>query len=108
MTIEDQNQDLNNQIGGQGASMAPLDNGRAEVSNDDPEIDDRGTDQAEALQILTSIRDGVFESNDEKLALALGRPTKEIEDWIRGAGTIDGDVVQKARALAIERGFPIE
>jgi hypothetical protein len=68
--------------------MAPIDNGRDDIPNDDPEIDDRGTDQTEALQILTSIRDGVFESSNEKLALALGRPTAEVEGWMRGAGTI--------------------
>jgi hypothetical protein len=39
------------------------------------------------------------------LALALGRPTEEIEEWTRGDGIIDGDVVMKARGLAMERGI---
>ena len=73
-----------------------------------PEIDDRGTDQSEAAQILKNIRDEVFDSSDEKLALALGRPTEEIAEWTSGAGTIDGDVLMKARALALERGMEIE
>jgi hypothetical protein len=67
-------------------------------------LDDRGTDQAEASRMLREIRDGAFEGSDEKLALALGRPADEIEQWTTGTGTIDGDVVLKARALANQRG----
>jgi hypothetical protein len=74
------------------------------AENDNPIIDDHGTDQAEALNILTHIRDAAFDSSDEKLALALGRPTEEIEAWTRGAEIIDGDVIMKARGLAMERG----
>jgi len=82
----------------------------ADLSENDSalEVDDRGTDQAGASEILKHIRDGAFESSDEKLALALGRPTEEIEGWTHGGGSIDGDVVMKARALALERGLPIE
>lgn len=71
-------------------------------------LDDRGTDQAHASQMLRSIRDQAFEGSDEKLALALGRPTDEIERWASGAGTIDGDIVLKARSLANLRGINIE
>ena len=71
-------------------------------------IDDQGTDQAEASHILQKIRDTAFESSDEKLALALGRPTEEIEEWTSGSGIIDGDVVMKARGLAIQRGIEID
>ena len=74
----------------------------------EPEIDDRGTGQQEAAQILKSVRDAAFDESDEKLALALGRPTEEIEAWTRGDGTIDGDVVMKARALAVQRGVEIQ
>jgi hypothetical protein len=74
----------------------------------EPEIDDRGTDQSEASNLLKNIRDAAFDSSDEKLALALGRPADEIEDWINGSGIIDGDVVMKARGLATERGVHIE
>lgn len=78
--------------------------GAGAAENDNPIIDDHGTDQAEALNILTHIRDAAFDSSDEKLALALGRPTEEIEAWTRGAEIIDGDVIMKARGLAMERG----
>jgi hypothetical protein len=71
-------------------------------------LDDRGTDQAEASLMLRSIRDQAFEGSDEKLALALGRPTDEIERWASGAGVIDGDIVLKARGLANLRGINLE
>ena len=45
-----------------------------------------------------------FQNHTSKLALALGRPTEEIEAWTRGAEIIDGDVIMKARGLAMERG----
>ena len=76
---------------------------RIKEAETEPVIDDLGTGQAEASRILRDIRDEAFDSSDEKLALALGRPTEEIQQWTRGEGIIDGDVVMKARALAIER-----
>ena len=78
------------------------------LSEAEPQIDDRGTHQAEASSLLKNIRDAAFDASDEKLALALGRPSEEIEDWINGTGIIDGDVVMKARVLASERGIHVE
>jgi hypothetical protein len=76
--------------------------------SDEPEVlDDRGTDQAEAHEMLRQVRDAAFEGSDEKLALALGRPAQEIEQWTSGAGRVDGDVVLKARGLANQRGIEI-
>jgi hypothetical protein len=87
------------------ASMGRIENGKAATeSHADHAIDDRGTDQSEAAEILRHIRDNAFEASNEKLALALGRPTEEIEEWTSGSGLIDGDVVIKARALAMQRG----
>ena len=74
----------------------------------DFEIDDRGTDQMEASQLLIKIKDEKFDSSDDKLALALGRPVDEIQAWMRGERIIDSDVLMKARALALERGLRIE
>ncbi len=93
-----QNQALKTENQGQAASIAP-------IANED--LDDRGTDQSEASEILQRLRDEAFDSSDEKLALALGRPKDEISEWIKGSGTIDGDVLLKARALAKERGVEI-
>jgi hypothetical protein len=108
MNPEDRNENSSMQAEVTGASMARIENGLANPPDGDPEIDDRGTGQSEAAQILTKIRDGAFDSSDENLALALGRPIDEIQEWIRGAQTIDGDVLQKARALGLERGLQIE
>ena len=70
-------------------------------------VDDRGTDQPEAVTILRSLRDRAFDSGDEKLALALGRPTEEIQSLIAGEEVIDDDLVMKARGIAQERGVEL-
>ena len=95
---------------GRGASMAPVENGKATdlQSEDQHRIDDQGTTQTEASQILKEIRDIAFNANNERLALALGRSEEEIEQWTSGNGLIDGDVLMKARALAIQRGVEVE
>lgn len=90
------------------ASMAPIRNGKAVLPDEGPEIDDQGTSQEEAAQSLRRLRDNAFDGSDEKLALALGRPAEEIESWVSGAGTIDGDVVLKAKTMATERGVSVE
>jgi hypothetical protein len=90
----------------QGAFMKPAHAG--EHKDIEPVIDDLGTNQHEAAEILKTIRDAAFDSDDEKLALALGRPAEEIAAWTSGDGTIDGDVVMKARTLADKRGVEIQ
>ncbi len=74
----------------------------------DQALDDRGTDQAGGLIILQQLRDRGFESSDEKLAVALGRPLEEVQEWMTGNATIDDDVVMKARGIAKQRGIEIE
>jgi hypothetical protein len=92
-----------------GASLAKTGNGKAlEPLPEAHLLDDHGTNQAEAAHILKEIRDNAFEASNEKLALALGRPTEEIEEWTNEGGLIDGDVVMKARSLAIQRGVDVE
>jgi hypothetical protein len=93
---------------GGGASMAPQGEEAATSSHPTDEIDDQGTDQEEASQILRELRDEAFDSSDEKLALALGRSSEEITQWIDGQGMIDADVLMKAKGLAIKRGVEIE
>lgn len=90
------------------SSISPLKAGSPEAAQRDFEIDDRGTGQNEAVEILTKIKDEALDSSDQKLALALGRTVDEIEAWMRGEQTIDSDVLMKARALALERGLRIE
>jgi hypothetical protein len=94
---------------GRGASIAGTGNGKTTaIEAEVHQLDDHGTDQAQASHILKEIRDNAFDASNEKLAIALGRPTEEIEQWTNGDGLIDGDVVLKARALAIHRGVDVE
>lgn len=74
----------------------------------DQPVDDRGTRQDEAAQILRNLRDRAFQASDERLALALGRPTEEVAAWYTGEEVIDDDVVMKARGIAMNRGIRIE
>jgi hypothetical protein len=74
----------------------------------DQEVDDRGTDQETAQQMLANLRDKGFEGNNEKLAVALGRTADQAQAMISGAETIDDDVVMKARGIALNRGIEIE
>jgi hypothetical protein len=108
---EEENSFKANKNNGQGervASMAKIENGKPVTGEEsDRVIDDHGTDQAEASDILRRIRDDAFEASDEKLALALGRPTEEISEFTGGNGAVDGDVLLKARTLAMQRGFEI-
>jgi hypothetical protein len=87
------------------SSMSPIENGTARVTRGETEaIDDQGTSQEEAAEILQILRDEAFGSSDEALALALGRTPEEVKGWFSGKEPIDADVLLKARALAIERG----
>ena len=71
-------------------------------------VDDRGTGQDRAAQILRNLRDRAFEASDEKLAVALGRPMEEVTAWNAGREVIDDDVVMKARGIAMNRGVQVE
>ena len=74
----------------------------------DQEVDDKGTDQEQAQQMLTALRDQGFDGDNEKLAIALGRSAEQVEAMISGAETIDDDVVMKARGIALNRGIDLE
>jgi hypothetical protein len=74
----------------------------------DQAVDDRGTNQAEGRALLKQLRDNGFESSDEKLAVALGRPVEEVQAWTDGNEIVDDDVIMKARGIAKERGIEIE
>jgi hypothetical protein len=77
-------------------------------NRDDNPVDDRGTDAAGGLALLRRLRDGGFESDNEKFAVALGRPVEEVAAWVDGAEPPDDDVIMKARGIAQERGIEIE
>ena len=74
----------------------------------DQEVDDKGTNQETAQHMLAALRDQGFESDNEKFAKALGRTVEQVDGMIKGAETIDDDVVMKARGIALHRGITIE
>jgi hypothetical protein len=82
--------------------------GDNEQANTNSAVDDQGTSESEGRELLKRLRDSGFESSDEKLALALGRPVEEVAGWMGGAAPVDDDVVMKARGIAGERGIDIE
>ena len=74
-------------------------------------VDDRGTSEAGGREILKRLRDAGFEADDEKLAVALGRPVEEVQGWTAGDGSeepVDDDIIMKARGIAKERGIELE
>lgn len=79
-----------------------------ELENQTDALDDRGTDVAGGLALLRRLRDSGFESDNEKFAVALGRPVAEVEAWMQGAEPPDDDIIMKARGIAKERGVEIE
>ncbi|MEO8434327.1 MAG: hypothetical protein ABI596_05490 [Pyrinomonadaceae bacterium] len=78
------------------------------LDNKQDAVDDRGTNKTEGRALLRKLRDLGFDSSDQQLALALGRPIEEIEAWMGGAEAVDDDVVMKARGIATQRGLEIE
>lgn len=74
----------------------------------DQEVDDQGTDQEEAQNILVTLRDDGFDADNHQLAVALGRTAGQVEAMIGGTETIDDDVIMKARGIALNRGIEIE
>jgi hypothetical protein len=71
-------------------------------------LDDRGMDAAGGIALLRRLRDAGFEADDEKFAVALGRPVEEVSAWMNGAEPPDDDIIMKARGIAKERGIEIE
>ena len=71
-------------------------------------LDDRGTNEEQGRAMLRHLRDNGFEADNEKLALALGRPIEDVEAWMDGSAPLDDDIVMKARGIATQRGITIE
>ena len=71
-------------------------------------VDERGTSEDAAREILKRLRDEGFDGDDGKFALALGRPLEEVVGFLSGAATVDDDVVMKARGIASQRKIQID
>ncbi len=70
-------------------------------------LDSEGTTEEQGRTILQRLRDEGFESDDAKLAVALGRPVEEVQAWTSGGAPIDDDLIMKARGIAQERGIDL-
>ncbi len=79
-----------------------------QLENQENALDDRGLDVEGGLALLRRLRDQGFESDNEKFAVALGRPVGEVAAWMEGAEAPDDDIIMKARGIAQERGIEIE
>ena len=79
-----------------------------QLDNQQNALDDRGLDVQGGLALLKRLRDAGFESDNEKFAVALGRPVEEVAAWMDGAEPPDDDIIMKARGIARERGVEIE
>lgn len=71
-------------------------------------VDDKGTTQEQARQILENFCRSGFENDVGKCALVLGKSPEQISDFIGGAEIIDDDLMMKIRGVAEERGIKIE
>jgi hypothetical protein len=74
----------------------------------DEQVDDKGTDQAEAREIIKNLCDRAFDADADKLAVALGRSTEQVKSVLGGGEPVDDDLVMKARGIAINRGVEVE
>ena len=86
------------------SSMSPIENGTARTTRDETDaLDDQGTSQEEAAEVLQILRDELFDGSNEAFALALGRTPQEVKAWFSGNEPVDADVLLKARGIAMER-----
>jgi hypothetical protein len=71
-------------------------------------IDDQGTTEDQARQILRNLLVNGFEGDVSAAALALGRSTEEVDGFLNEETEIDEDLMVKIRGIAQNRGFEIE
>jgi hypothetical protein len=70
-------------------------------------LDSQGLTEGQGRDILRRLRDEGFEADDQKLAVALGRPVEEVQAWTSGGAPVDDDLIMKARGIAQERGIDL-
>lgn len=71
-------------------------------------VDEKGTDQEQAREMVEKFCLDGFDNDAEKCALVMGRSADEIYDFINGDQAIDDDFVMKMRGIAEERNIVIE
>lgn len=70
-------------------------------------LDSQGLTEGQGRDILRRLRDEGFDADDQKLAVALGRPVEEVQAWTSGGAPVDDDLIMKARGIAQERGIDL-
>jgi hypothetical protein len=80
----------------------------AEMAETNNPLDSQGLTEGQGRDILRRLRDEGFEADDQKLAVALGRPVEEVQAWTSGGAPVDDDLIMKARGIAQERGINLE
>jgi hypothetical protein len=71
-------------------------------------VDDSGTGQGDAQDMLRAFCENGFDGDDQQAGLVLGRPASEIREMIDGDLEIDDDLAMKARGIAQERGISLD
>jgi hypothetical protein len=70
-------------------------------------VDDTGTDQDDARELLRAFCDKGFDGDVERAAVALGRPASALRELMDGQSEIDEDLVMKLRGMSKERGIAV-
>ena len=70
-------------------------------------VDDAGTDQEDARELLRAFCDKGFDGDVERAAVALGRPAPALSEMMDGRDEIDDDLVMKLRGISNERGIAV-
>jgi hypothetical protein len=70
-------------------------------------VNDAGTDQDDARELLRAFCDKGFDGDVERAAVALGRPASALRELMDGQSEIDEDLVMKLRGMSKERGIAV-
>jgi len=70
-------------------------------------VDDKGTGQTEARDMMNQLLNERFNGGLEHFSLVMGRPEDELQRFISGDEPLDDDFVMKMRGVAKERGFEL-
>jgi hypothetical protein len=70
-------------------------------------VDDQGTGQVEARDMMNQLLNERFNGGLEHLSLVMGRPEDELQRFLSGEEPIDDDFVMKMRGIAKERGVEL-
>lgn len=70
-------------------------------------VDDAGTDQDDARELLRAFCEKGFDGDVGRAAVALGRPASALRELMDGQSEIDEDLVMKIRGMSKERGIAV-